>query len=128
MPGIEPERLAVVSLWATNLYTTAHFYRDVLGLPLLPHHGQQPAFDLGRGAHLVINEGQPRTFLDSKRSRFPALAFTVRDLDEAVEHLEEQGVELPWGVEVSDRARWVVFADPAGNLVELVQFEESPET
>jgi hypothetical protein len=29
---------------------------------------------------------------------------------------------LPWGIEGDARSRWVMFHDPAGNLVELVQF------
>jgi catechol 2,3-dioxygenase-like lactoylglutathione lyase family enzyme len=128
MPSFQPERLAVVSLWATDVVATAHFYRDVVGLSLLPDHGHQPAFELGHGAHLVLNEGQPEAVLDSKRSRFPTVSFGVRDLDKAVEHLADHGVELPWGVEESGGARWVIFNDPAGNLVEFVQFEEPPES
>ena len=126
MPSFKPEHLVVVSLWATDVAATAHFYKDVIGLSLLPDHGHRPAFDLGLGAHLVLNEAQPGAVLDSKRSRFPNVAFAVRDLDEAVEHLADHGVELPWGVEANGEARWVIFCDPAGNLVELVQFEEPP--
>jgi catechol 2,3-dioxygenase-like lactoylglutathione lyase family enzyme len=124
MSPFRPERLVVISLWATDVRTTAHFYRDVLGLPLLPHHGQQPAFDLGHGVHLVLNEGRPGAVFNSKRSRFPTIAFAVRDLDEAVEHLVVHGTELPCGVEAGGAARWIVFSDPGGNLIEFVQFEE----
>jgi catechol 2,3-dioxygenase-like lactoylglutathione lyase family enzyme len=126
MASLQPERLVVVSLWATDVTTTAHFYRDVLGLPLLTHHGRQPAFDLGHGVHLVLNEGQPGAVLDSSRSPFPTVAFAVRSLDEALEHLDLHGIELPSGVEASNQARWAIFSDPAGNLIELVQYKESP--
>jgi catechol 2,3-dioxygenase-like lactoylglutathione lyase family enzyme len=126
MPSVQPERLVVVSLWAMDVTTTAHFYRDVLGLPLLTHHGRQPAFDLGHGLHLVLNEGQPGALLDSKRDRFPTFAFAVRSLDKALEHLAVHEIDLPWGVEASNRARWAIFSDPAGNLIELVQYMESP--
>jgi catechol 2,3-dioxygenase-like lactoylglutathione lyase family enzyme len=125
MQTSEPKRLVVVSLWAENVAETAHFYRDVIGLPLLPDHGHLPAFDLGCGAHLAINKGQPGAILDSTRSRFPHLAFAVRDLDGAIAHLEAHGVEIPWGIEAKGQARWILFRDPAGNLVEFVQFEES---
>jgi hypothetical protein len=40
-------KLAVVTLWAEDVAITAHFYRDVIGLRLLPQHGDRPHFDLG---------------------------------------------------------------------------------
>ena len=32
-------------------------------------------------------------------------------------------VDLPWGVEEDADSRWVMFRDPAGNLIELAQLE-----
>jgi catechol 2,3-dioxygenase-like lactoylglutathione lyase family enzyme len=123
MSPFSPDRLAVVSLPAGDVLALIHFYRDVVGLPLLAHHGQMPAFDLGHGCHLVIVEGQPALAMGPGGSRFPALAFAVQDLATAIEHLESHDVEFPWGVEASATARWVKFYDPAGNLIELAQFE-----
>jgi catechol 2,3-dioxygenase-like lactoylglutathione lyase family enzyme len=51
-------RLAVISLWAEDVPRTAHFYRDILGLTLVPHHGDRPHIDLG-GTYLVILRGNP---------------------------------------------------------------------
>ena len=34
--------LAVISLWAEDVPAAAHFYRDVIGLKLLPHHAGDP--------------------------------------------------------------------------------------
>jgi catechol-2,3-dioxygenase len=123
MRALELQHLVVVGLWAEDVAQAAHFYRDVIGLPLLPDHGHHPAFDLGRGVHLVINEGRSGAVLDFKRSRFPHLAFAVQDLDGAIEHLVDHGVELPWGIEAKGQSRWIVFRDPAGNLLEFAQFE-----
>ena len=53
---------------------------------------------------------------------FPLLAFAVDDLASAVERLHAHGVELPWGVEEGAESQWAIFRDPAGNLVELVEF------
>jgi predicted enzyme related to lactoylglutathione lyase len=50
------------------------------------------------------------------------IAFAVEDLDSAVERLNHHGVEMPWGVESDSNSRWVMFYDPGGNLIELVQF------
>jgi catechol 2,3-dioxygenase-like lactoylglutathione lyase family enzyme len=123
MSSFTPDRLAVVSLPAGDVPALIHFYRDVLGLPLLAHHDHLPAFDLGHGCHLVIVEGQPALARGPGGSRFPALAFAVQDLAKAIEHLKSCDVQLPWGVEAGATARWVKFYDPAGNLIEVAQFE-----
>ena len=122
MTPIDSPRVAVVSLRAANLPITAHFYRDVIGLHLLPHHDHHPAFDLGSGIILVIVQGHLDKEGNSQTERFPVIAFAVDDLDSAVEWLKAHGVELPWGVEESPKARWVMFFDPAGNLIEFAQF------
>jgi catechol 2,3-dioxygenase-like lactoylglutathione lyase family enzyme len=123
MPPFRPKRVAVFSLWAEDVPTAVHFSRDVVGLGLLPHHGHQPAFDLGDGCHLVIIKGQPVPARNSESPDFPLIAFAVEDLERAIEHLQAHGVELPWGVEAGENARWVKFRDPAGNLIELVQWD-----
>jgi len=113
-------KIAVVSIWAEDVSTTAHFYRDVIGLQLMPHHSEQPGFDLG-GTYLTILKGRPLPVQDSVPSRFPIVAFAVSDLDAAVDRLRKHEVELPWGIEENEAGRWVMFYDPAGNLIEVVE-------
>jgi catechol 2,3-dioxygenase-like lactoylglutathione lyase family enzyme len=125
MSPIRPKKVAVFSLWAEDVPTAAHFYRDVVGLPLFPHAGHLLAFDLGDGCHLAIIKGQPVPARNSEPAHFPLIAFEVEDLKGAIEHLEAHGVELPWGVESGENASWVIFRDPAGNLIEFVQFDKS---
>ena len=64
-------------------------------------------------------------FVLNRPERFPqtfrVFAFQS-DLDAAVEHLRDHHVELPWGIEEDTDSRWVMFHDPAGNLIELAQF------
>ena len=113
------ERVEVICLWAEDVSKTAHFYKDVLALELLPHdHGGRPHFKVG-DAYLTIIKGKPHPAEDSDPARFPLFAFRVNDLDEAVERLQVHGVDLPWGIEGHDESRWVMFLDPAGNLIEL---------
>jgi len=116
-----PTRIAVVSLWAEDVPQTAHFYRDAIGLPLLPHHGERPHFKLG-DSYLVILKGSPMPPQDTNPARFPLIALAVDDLDAAIERLSLHRVEMPWGVESDAASRWVMLNDPAGNLIELVQF------
>jgi len=113
--------LNVVALWAEDVSTVTHFYRDVIGLLLLPHHGGHPHFDLD-GIYLVILKGKPRPPENPEPERFPIMAFSVEDLDSTIQRLEYHDVEMPWGIEGSEGTRWVMFYDPAGNLIELVQF------
>lgn len=113
------EDIAVITVWAKDVIAAVHFYKDVLGLELLPHHhGGRPHFKVG-GAYLTIMEGKPHPAEDAQPSRFPLMAFRVRDLDQAVSRLQAHGVDLPWGVEGQGDERWVMFSDPAGNLLEL---------
>ncbi len=111
-------RFAVVAVWAEDVLAAAHFYRDVIGLTPLPHHPEdRPHFDLD-GTYLTIVHGHP-TLSDS---HFPVVAFSVPDLDKAVEKLQLHNVELPHGVEAGPAGRWVKLHDPAGNLIELVEW------
>ena len=65
---------------------------------------------------------QPR---DPKR-RWPMFALTVSDLDQSVNALRDAVVELPWGIEEfgapEPSSRYVMFHDPAGNLIEVVEW------
>jgi catechol-2,3-dioxygenase len=128
MSPIKPEQLAVVSLWAEDVPATVHFYRHVVGLPLLPHHHHPPAFELGPGQYLAIVEGQPALAQKPGGSHFPVLAFAVRDLDEAVQHLQKHDIELVQGIETGASGRWIRLYDPAGNLIEFVQFDRPPHS
>jgi catechol 2,3-dioxygenase-like lactoylglutathione lyase family enzyme len=120
-------QFAVITLWAENVPATAHFYRDILDLPLLQHHTDRVHFDVG-GVYLAILPGKPSIQDGAKSPRFPVIAFSVKDLDMALRRLQEHQVETPWGIEENEEARWVMFYDPAGNLLELVQFSESSKT
>jgi len=48
----------------------------------------------------------------------------VEDFDERLGRLEKHGITMPWGIEMNETSRWIIFNDPAGNLIELVQFNQ----
>ena len=115
-------KLYVITLWAEDVARTAHFYRDVIGLPLAvvaAQHGH-PHFDLG-GVYLTILKGKPSLVSES---RFPCVAFSVDDLDAAVHRLQSHQVKLPFGMEEDRDNRWVMVHDPGGNLIELAEFKK----
>jgi catechol 2,3-dioxygenase-like lactoylglutathione lyase family enzyme len=113
-------KFAVVCLRAPDPNALAPFYAEVLGLPPAAVSQEYPHFDLG-GSYLVLRPGTPDQ-ANAVHDRFPAVALAVDDLHAALHRLQAHAVELPWGVESNPRAQWVVFWDPAGNLIELVQF------
>jgi len=114
-------KIAVISLWAQDVEGAAHFYQQVLGLQMLPHHGPRPHFKVGETIITILKSESPMK-PQEQSLRFPLLAFEVENLDEAVEHLKLHRVDLPWGIESDQDSRWVMFHDPAGNLLELAEF------
>jgi len=112
-------RVFVVSLWAEDLPALVHFYRDIVGLPLLSHNKGRLYFDLG-GAYLVLLEGKPPASPDTLGTRYPLVAFALMDFEAALARLQAHGIEQPWGVEAGEGLRWVMLHDPAGNLIEIV--------
>ena len=77
--------------------------------------------DIGQPRTEYPQKGNPQPAQETDGDPFPVIAFAVDDLDGALDRLKAKGVVLPWGVEADARARWVMFHDPAGNLIELVQ-------
>ncbi len=118
-----PTKFAVVSVWAEDVAANVHFYHDVLGLELLSHHGSRPHFRVD-GVYLTVLKGTPTPAQNTEPEYFPLFALSVENLDEMVERLEGHHVELPWGIESDANGRWVMFHDPAGNLIELVEFNK----
>jgi len=116
-------KFSVIALWAEDVPASAHFYRDVLGLTLLPHAGGRPHFDVN-GIYLTILKGVPTPAKNSEPDRFPLFTLSVDGLDAMVKRLENLHLEMPWGIESNADSRWVMFHDPGGNLIELVQFGE----
>jgi predicted enzyme related to lactoylglutathione lyase len=113
-------KLLVVTLWADDVPALVHFYRDVIGLPLMVDHGDRPHFDLD-GVYLTIIKGIPSPAADSEPEHFPLVAFSVEDLDAAVNRLQAYGVDMPWGISSGPDSRWTMFYDPARNLIELAE-------
>jgi catechol-2,3-dioxygenase len=128
MQSRNASRLAVVSIRTNRLKETIHFYRDVVGLTVLAHLGHQPTLDLGNNQFLVVVETNEPSLQSADSSVFPLLAFSVDNLEQAVQNLQSHGIEMPFGVESDPQNRWVKFYDPSGNLIELAEFNRSLTT
>ncbi|MEE9554732.1 MAG: VOC family protein [candidate division Zixibacteria bacterium] len=119
--------LCVVTLWAENVPETVAFYRDIIGLELMPHHGPDRVhLKMGENLYLVILKGKPSPATETTIERFPVVAFRVNDLDEAIAELNSKGVDLPPKIEEDAVSRWVFIHDPGGNLIEIAEFVKTP--
>ena len=121
MASFKPSKLAIVSLYTGDIPSTVHFYKEVISLPLLQGHHHPIAFDIG-GTYLVILPGDPPSSHEPDGPGFPLLTFEVDNLDEAVAYLQAHRVEILGSVNENNNTRWVLFHDPAGNLIEFAEF------
>jgi catechol 2,3-dioxygenase-like lactoylglutathione lyase family enzyme len=119
-------QVAVLTVWAPpeTIAETAAFYERVLGLRLVGSGEGQYILDTD-GTFVIIMEGRLQQPQDTRR-RWPMFALTVPDLDVSLEALRAAAVEFPWGVEEfgspNPSSRYVMFHDPAGNLIEIVEW------
>lgn len=123
-------RLLTIVVLAEDVEKTAGFYRDVVGLRQLPpahdahkHKKNPPRFGL-KNVILIILEGKAELTGDIDRT-IPQFAISIPDFDAAVQRLKDHGTELPWGIEGDESFQWIIFYDPAGNLVELTSERKS---
>ncbi len=114
----------MISLWARDVPACTRFYKDILGLRLLPLHGQRPHFNID-GIYLTISSGQPGPLEDLSPERYPVLTINIDDFNGILERLRISKIELPWGIDEGDQVRRVKLFDPGGNLIELVHYTES---
>ncbi len=109
------------------------FYRDVLGLeiaserphiPTIPGAWMElPARPGGSQIHLFVADGTSPAARDARRDPTrPHIALGVADLEAAMRHLGDRGVDF-WVYEglVGASSSQVFFEDPLGNLIELQQ-------
>jgi len=119
------DKLAQVSLTATNLDLAIEFYRDILGLKFIARLDPPGIafFQLGGGVRLML----------SATASQATLYFAVDSLDAAIRELKARGLSFlqpPTRFQRDDTGQfgkkgieeWMtLFRDPSGNLVGLVE-------
>ena len=114
------KRIAVVCVPARDVTRAVHFYRDALGLRMLPtagRHAGPPHFQVGDTFLAILGRNTP-----AAQSESPLAAFEVDDLNAAMATLTAHGVSFDGAVHEESEARWASFHDSEGNLLELIQF------
>lgn len=108
-----------VSLNITDTERALAFYRDVLGMNVLP----RPDFPFG-GAWLDAGNGRQIHLIEASvpGDLGQHVAFRVDDLDATIVELRAAGVDVPDARQVGDTTiRQTFLVDPDGNRLELTQ-------
>ncbi|RLG43649.1 MAG: hypothetical protein DRN92_09105 [Thermoproteota archaeon] len=108
-----------VTFTVSDLERAVDFYERVLGLSKKYQFSTYAGFDCG-GVEIGLIPGTPA----GEQEGAPCVDFLVRDVDAAYRTLRERGVrflkkphDTPWG------GRIALFADPDGNVLQLVQID-----
>lgn len=117
--GLAGRKLVQVALTTRDPARSLHFYRDILGLPLLFEAGGMLFFDAG-GVRLLIGPenaaGPPGGSI---------LYFDAPDIDRLGTELEAKGAEFLGPAQTVQRTeagelKVRAFRDPDGNMLELM--------
>ena len=116
-----------VIIWTEDVTRLAAFYRDTLGLPVHSERADFVAFDLPHGQRLSI--GQHSRVRGRARDPYRImLNMGVRDIQDAHRTLSERGVPFIRAPEREHWGGWIAtFADPDGNLLQLLQQPSADE-
>jgi len=117
------ESLSAVMLVSPTPEGLAAFYRDVLGVPLEEEqHGAKTYWGCSLGdVHFAIYACDDFDEAPEVGAGALKLAFTVSDIDETAEDVEESGYELAYAPRDLGWCKMTAVRDPDGNYVELTE-------
>jgi len=116
---VKPSGIHHVAICVRDADEAVAFYRDVLGLTVLPRP------DFGFGGYWLDAGGQQLHLMQSESSRSGGDHFAIRvdDLDAAVADIRSSGVTVDTVDHVPGAGRQAFLHDPSGNFIELNQPE-----
>lgn len=110
----------ITFLYTRDLEATAHFYEDVLGLPLTLDQGSCRIYQVNGDAYLGFcqRESAPET------PQGIIVTLITQEVDDWYAHLQAQGVEFekPPAVNPDYEIYHCFLRDPNGYLIEIQQF------
>jgi predicted enzyme related to lactoylglutathione lyase len=113
-------RIAAISIYVDNLNTARAFYEDALGFSVTASHPGILELEHGQTA-LVLCEGPKRTAREYPTG--VVLGVPVKDLGKCLAQLREKRMPLVHDEpEPFPRGRFAACIDPAGNAIELLEF------
>ena len=112
----------ITFLYTADLTGSAHFYEDVLGLPLIRDQGTCRIYRVNDESYIGICQ-RADAIVDTERR---TLIFTLvtQQVDEWYDYLREQGVAFEKPPEINPRYQiyHCFLRDPNGYLIEIQRF------
>ena len=124
MAGIQIRRVNHVGLPIADRSKSLPFYRDLLGLKVIPSMVDSPGvtwLQIADGA--MVHPSEPRT--DGRPPSWH-VAFEVEDFDATVEALTEAGFKIESRGVRHDGQQYLFVVDPDGNRIELATLGGPP--
>ncbi len=97
---------------------TVRVFRDVMGLRQIRQERSVAGFAFPDGTEVEV--WSPEDEFHSFFGMGPVVRFRVEDVDEARSRMEAEGVEFLGPVQRSEKAAWVHFRGPDGNVYEII--------
>lgn len=113
--SMEPLKLNVVFYWVTDVDMSLPFYRD-FGLEPGSRFGDWQELQIGGTCRFAIHGGRPATV----GSPSAQVSLEVADLDAAIATLAGRGHEPVEGITDTGYSRFTTYADPDGNLIQVL--------
>lgn len=115
-------KLAELQNFVTDLGVSRVFYENVLGLKIRREGEGWLSFELD-GLELILMKGPSRSTTRTKYGDDAAtsIVFFSEDIEADSEFLKSKGVRSFGEIEITPQGKLFPFADPDGNLFELIQ-------
>jgi catechol 2,3-dioxygenase-like lactoylglutathione lyase family enzyme len=97
---------------------TARFFREVMGLRQIRQEHDVAGFAFPDGTEVEV--WRPEDEFHAFFGTGPVVGFQVEDFEDARARMEAEGVEFLGPVQRSEKAVWVHFRGPDGNVYEVI--------
>jgi predicted enzyme related to lactoylglutathione lyase len=117
---LNPQGIAWVGLFASDLPKLVSFYEKTLGLRVIEQDKQSCIFDAGAGALFELwGKGYASSTRKTPREQSMLVGLLVDRLEPVVEALKARGLQSDTAIESYLGTRWIHYSDPEGNRFEL---------
>lgn len=120
--------ICMICIYVADMDEAIRWYQDMLGFSVSSNHYHYPvAVDLDQGGiRLLLHQAQRPVSIELWKDSTITLGIRTSDIRRSLADLKGKGVELiHTEPQRFPAGEWAAFRDPFGNVLELIQFEET---